>query len=63
MKSGQQGIFYISADSVHAAESSPFVEKLQKRDLEVRALMLSLFVGGAPAKRPMCIAPSAAGGC
>lgn len=36
MKPGQQGIFYISADSAHAAESSPFTEKLQKRGLEVR---------------------------
>lgn len=36
MKPNQQGIFYIAADSVHAAESSPFVEKLQKRGFEVR---------------------------
>ena len=35
MQSGQQGIFYISADSVQGCESSPFVEKLQKRGLEV----------------------------
>ena len=36
MKPGQQGIFFISADSKLSAESSPFVEKLQKRGFEVR---------------------------
>ncbi|KAK9804487.1 hypothetical protein WJX73_008885 [Symbiochloris irregularis] len=35
MQDGQQGIFYIAADTATAAESSPFVEKLQSRGFEV----------------------------
>ena len=39
MKPDQKGIYFIAADSVGAAESSPFVEQLQKRDLEVCKLL------------------------
>ena len=37
MQDKQQGIFYIAADTVTAAESSPFVEKLHSRGFEVSA--------------------------
>lgn len=39
MKPEQKGIYYIAADTEAAADSSPFVEQLQKRDIEVSQLL------------------------
>jgi len=39
MKSGQQGIFYITGESRTAVEHSPFVEKLSKHSYEVLFLV------------------------
>ena len=36
MKPNQKDIYFISADNKDAASSSPFVEKLSKKDLEVQ---------------------------
>lgn len=35
MKEGQKDIFYMAADSLDAASSAPFVERLVQRDFEV----------------------------
>merc|ERR1712038_1954802 len=35
MKEGQNGIFYITGESVAAVSSSPFLENLRKKGLEV----------------------------
>lgn len=35
MKEGQKDIFYMAADSLDAASSAPFVERLVQRDYEV----------------------------
>lgn len=35
MKEGQKDIFYMAADSLNAASSAPFVERLVQRDFEV----------------------------
>ena len=40
MKPGQKDIYFVSTDNKEAAESSPFVERLSKKDLEVRAPLL-----------------------
>ena len=37
MKEGQKDIFYMAADSLDAASSAPFVERLVQRDYEVIA--------------------------
>ena len=36
MKEGQTGIYYMAADSMDAAASAPFVEKLVQKGYEVR---------------------------
>lgn len=41
MKEGQKDIFYMAADSLDAASSAPFVERLVQRDYEVNTWMLS----------------------
>lgn len=41
MKEGQKDIFYMAADSLDAASSAPFVERLVQRDYEVNTRMLS----------------------
>lgn len=38
MKEGQKDIFYMAADSLDAASSAPFVERLVQRDYEVGPL-------------------------
>ncbi len=35
MKEGQKDVFYMAADSLDAASSAPFVERLVQRDYEV----------------------------
>lgn len=35
MKEGQKDIFYMAADSLDAASSAPFVERLVQKDFEV----------------------------
>ncbi len=35
MKEGQKDLFYMAADSLDAASSAPFVERLVQRDYEV----------------------------
>lgn len=35
MKEGQKDIFYMAADSLDAASSAPFVERLVQKDYEV----------------------------
>ena len=42
MKEGQKDIFYMAADSLDAASSAPFVERLVQRDYEVNTKMLSI---------------------
>ena len=42
MKEGQKDIFYMAADSLDAASSAPFVERLVQRDFEVSSLPLLL---------------------
>lgn len=37
MKEGQKEIYYMAADSQSAAATAPFVERLVKRDFEVRS--------------------------
>ncbi len=34
MKEGQKDVFYMAADSLDAASSAPFVERLVQRDYE-----------------------------
>ena len=43
MKANQKDIFFISADNKDAASSSPFVEQLSKKDLEVLFTALKRF--------------------
>lgn len=38
MKEGQKDIFYMAADSLDAAQSAPFVERLVQKDYEVIGL-------------------------
>lgn len=40
MKEGQKDIFYMAADSLDAASSAPFVERLVQKDFEVSCLWL-----------------------
>lgn len=48
MKEGQKDIFYMAADSLDAASSAPFVERLVQRDYEVtHQNFLELFPVGA----------------
>ena len=42
MKDGQKDIFYMAADSLDAASSAPFVERLVQRDYEVNTPKPSL---------------------
>lgn len=45
MKSGQKDIFYITGTSKEQLEKSPFLERLTKKDYEVRHSVLSWSVG------------------
>ena len=55
MKEGQKDIFYMAADSLDAASSAPFVERLVQRDYEVYMPVLPLLLPvGAGLPWPPC---------
>ena len=53
MKEGQKDIFYMAADSLDAASSAPFVERLVQRDYEVSLCLPACLC--VPACLPACL--------
>ena len=55
MKEGQKDVFYMAADSLDAASSAPFVERLVQRDYEVNCRLHCILLMDLHCTQLMCV--------
>ena len=55
MKEGQKDVFYMAADSLDAASSAPFVERLVQRDYEVNCRFHCISLMDLHCTQLMCV--------